>query len=193
MSANWRENCSIYSSLISCGTHVSAWHMYLTGWDLILFLLSYFLLKMVSVMNELHCHKKIVTYLTKTLKWLLYDITRNAFQAIKTSKEGSPKVFNKYTKSYFSNFEYGRSPDQENVRLYFFTESLRLVASYRNTNSHWAYKIKKSRGSQKIFDMEVKCSKHFINEIKCIMFTSLRTNSMAGRLDHTILFASPTK
>ena len=37
-------------------------------------LLSFFLLKMVSVMNELHCHKKIVTYLTKTLKWLLYDI-----------------------------------------------------------------------------------------------------------------------
>ena len=53
-------------------------------------------------MNELHGHKQIVTYLTKTLKWLLYDITRNAFQAIKTSKEGSPKVFNKYTKSYFS-------------------------------------------------------------------------------------------
>ena len=25
-------------------------------------------------MIELHCHKKIVTYLTKTLKWLLYDI-----------------------------------------------------------------------------------------------------------------------
>ena len=63
----------IYSSLVSCGTHVSAWLMYLTGWDLILFLLSYFLLKMVSIMNELHCHRKVVTYLTKILKWLWYD------------------------------------------------------------------------------------------------------------------------
>ena len=44
---------SIYSSLISCGTHVSPWHMYLTGWDLIPFLLSYFLLKMVSVIEKL--------------------------------------------------------------------------------------------------------------------------------------------
>ena len=52
--------------------HVSVWHMYLTGWDLILFLLSYFLLNMVSVMNDLHCHKKVVTYLTKILKWLLW-------------------------------------------------------------------------------------------------------------------------
>ena len=32
---------SIYSSLISCGTHVSVWHMCLTGWDLILFLLYF--------------------------------------------------------------------------------------------------------------------------------------------------------
>ena len=24
-------------------------------------------------MNELHCHKKVVTYLTKILKWLWYD------------------------------------------------------------------------------------------------------------------------
>ena len=67
---------SIYSSLISGGhggTHVSRWHIYLTGWDLILFLLSYFPLKMVSVMNELHCHRKVVTYLTKILKWLWYD------------------------------------------------------------------------------------------------------------------------
>ena len=53
---------SIYSSLFSCGTHVSSWHMYLTGWYLILILLSYFLLKMVSVMNELHCYRKVVTY-----------------------------------------------------------------------------------------------------------------------------------
>ena len=35
--------------------HVSPWHKYLRGWDLILFLLSCFLLKMVSVINELHC------------------------------------------------------------------------------------------------------------------------------------------
>ena len=28
----------------------------------LIFLLSYFLLKMVSVMNKLHCHKKIVAY-----------------------------------------------------------------------------------------------------------------------------------
>ena len=28
---------------------------------------------MVSVMNELHCHRKVVTYLTKILKWLWYD------------------------------------------------------------------------------------------------------------------------
>ena len=39
-------------------SHVSAWHMYLTGCDLILIIPSYFLLKMVLVMNELHCHKK---------------------------------------------------------------------------------------------------------------------------------------
>ena len=38
------------------------------------FLLLYFIFKMVSVINELHCHKKIVTYLIKALKWQLYDI-----------------------------------------------------------------------------------------------------------------------
>ena len=27
--------------------------------------------------------------------------------------------------------------------------------------------------------------KNFINEIKCIMFTSPRTNAMAGQLEHT--------
>ena len=36
---------------------------------------------------------------------------RNAFQAVKTRKEGFPKVINKYTKSHFSNFEYERSSD----------------------------------------------------------------------------------
>ena len=49
--------------------------MYLTGWDLILFLISYILLKMVSVTNQFHCHKKAVTYFTKILKWLWYDRT----------------------------------------------------------------------------------------------------------------------
>ena len=65
---------SIYSSLFSYGAYVSPRHMYLTGWNLIPFLLSYFLLKMESVMNDLHCHKKVVTYLTKISKWLWYDI-----------------------------------------------------------------------------------------------------------------------
>ena len=41
-SANWRKNCSIYSSLISCETNVSTWHMYWTGWDLI-FLFTFIL------------------------------------------------------------------------------------------------------------------------------------------------------
>ena len=50
--ANWRENYSICSSLISCRTHVSALDMYLTGWD----------------------NKEIATYFTKTLKRLWYDI-----------------------------------------------------------------------------------------------------------------------
>ena len=68
MSTNWRENCGIYSSLISCGTHVSAWYMYLTVWDLILFLPSYFLLKMVLGMNELHCRKITVTYFASVLQ-----------------------------------------------------------------------------------------------------------------------------
>ena len=57
-----RQRCpptSIYSSLISCGTHVLAWHMYLTGRDLILFLLSYFLFKMASVMNDFTSIKKL--------------------------------------------------------------------------------------------------------------------------------------
>ena len=40
---------------------------------MILFLLSYIILKMVSVMNQLHCHKNAVTYFTKILKWLWYD------------------------------------------------------------------------------------------------------------------------
>ena len=77
VSANWKENFSIYSSLTLWEAHVSAWHMYLTGWDLIPFSLSYFLLKMVLVMNEFYCHKKIVNYSTKTLKRLWYDIINN--------------------------------------------------------------------------------------------------------------------
>ena len=69
---------SICSSLISGETHVLEWHMYLTGWDLILFLLSYFLLKMVLVMNELHCHKKNRHLIDKnsqtTMIWCNYKI-----------------------------------------------------------------------------------------------------------------------
>ena len=45
--------------------------------------------------------------------FILY--TRAAFLAVKNPKEESLKVFNKYSKSHFSNFEYGRSLDQENV------------------------------------------------------------------------------
>ena len=37
-------------------------------------LLSYFLFKMVSVVNELPYHKKIVTNLKKIVKWLWYEI-----------------------------------------------------------------------------------------------------------------------
>ena len=61
-------NNNIYSFLIS-------WHMYQTGWILILFLLSYFLLKIVSIINESyfllkmvsiiyepHCYKKIAMF-----------------------------------------------------------------------------------------------------------------------------------
>ena len=48
-------NNNIYSFLLS-------WHMYQTGWNLILFLLSYFLLKMVSIINEPHCYKKIAMF-----------------------------------------------------------------------------------------------------------------------------------
>ena len=64
--------------ICQCGTcikHMSVWHMYQTGWDLILFLLSYFLFEMVSVMNELYCHKQNRHLFDKTLKWLWYDIT----------------------------------------------------------------------------------------------------------------------
>ena len=66
--------------------------------------------------------------------FILY--TRDAFLAVKSRKEGSPKVFNKYNKSHFSKFEYGRSPDQKNVCRYFFTGNLRLTASYRYIHSH---------------------------------------------------------
>ena len=104
---------NIYSSLISCGTHVSAWHMYLTGWGLILFLLSYFLLEIVPVMNDLHCHQKVVTYLTKILKWLWYDtitkspITNNTLHERKCSTE--LLVFSKGVLKNFANFT-GKHP-----------------------------------------------------------------------------------
>ena len=54
--------------------------------------------------------------------FILY--TRDAFLAVKNRKEGSPKVFNKYNKSLFSKFEYGRSPDQKSVRRYFLRGTL---------------------------------------------------------------------
>ena len=41
--------------------------------------------------------------------FILY--TRNVFSTVKTTKKGPLKVFDKYTKSNFSNFEYGRSSD----------------------------------------------------------------------------------
>ena len=65
--------------------------------------------------------KKIKIAIPSALKKLLYLctkyvhsflLTRDAFPAEKNRKERSPKVFNKYTKSYFSNIGYGRSPDQ---------------------------------------------------------------------------------
>ena len=54
--------------------------------------------------------------------FILY--TREAFPAVKNPKEESLKVFNKYSKSHFSNFEYGRSVDQENVRRCFLRGNL---------------------------------------------------------------------
>ena len=48
--------------------------------------------------------------------------TRDAFPAAKIHKEGSPRAFNKHTKSHFSNFEDGRSPDQENARQCFLCQ-----------------------------------------------------------------------
>ena len=38
-------------------------------------------------------------------------LSQNVFPTVKTTKKGPLKVFNKYTKSNFSNFEYGRSSD----------------------------------------------------------------------------------
>ena len=57
VSANWRENFNIYLSLNSSGTYISVAHVS-NRLRLFFFLLSFFLLKMVSVMNELYCHKK---------------------------------------------------------------------------------------------------------------------------------------
>ena len=50
------------------------------------FLIFNILLKMVSVMNELHCHKKVVTYLTKILKGLYNTITKSTIRS-KTLRE----------------------------------------------------------------------------------------------------------
>ena len=44
-----------------------------------------------------------------------WESTRDALPAAKICKEGFPKVFNKETKSHFSNIEDVRSTDQENV------------------------------------------------------------------------------
>ena len=59
--------------------------------------------------------------------FILY--TRDTFPAVENPKEESPKVFNGNTKSHFSNFQYERSPDKENIRQCFFTEKLRPVTS----------------------------------------------------------------
>ena len=85
--------------------------MYLTGWDLILFLLSYILLKMVSVMNQLHCHKKVVSYFTKILKWLCYGMLQLQNQQFanktlhkrKCPTECSQKVFLKISQISLEN------------------------------------------------------------------------------------------
>ena len=57
------NNKNIYLFLIS-------WHMYQRGTcigsNLMFFLLSYFLLKMVSVMNKPHCGKKVCHWFDKT-------------------------------------------------------------------------------------------------------------------------------
>ena len=55
--------------------------------------------------------------------------TRDTNPAVENPREESPKVFNKYTESHFSNFKYGRSLDQECVRRCFFKENFRLAAS----------------------------------------------------------------
>ena len=58
MSANWRENCSIYSSYFVRDTCISVAHVSNRLRFDTFFLLSYFLLKMVSVMSELYSQKK---------------------------------------------------------------------------------------------------------------------------------------
>ena len=67
--------------------------------------------------------------------------TRDVFPAVKCDKEGSAKVLRKYTKSHFSNFEYGRSPDQENLVGVCYGES-RNSAVLRKC-SKWNLKFKK--------------------------------------------------
>ena len=83
--------------------------MYLTGWDLILFLLSYILLKMVSVMNQLHCHKKAVTYFTKSfndygmIQLQNEQFTNKTGDERKCSTESSQKVFLKISQISLEN------------------------------------------------------------------------------------------
>ena len=68
-----------------------SWHMYqggtCIGSNLILFLLSYFLLKMVSVMNETHCHNNNRHRFDKT-NWELtkkYDFRKYLLHVSKCS------------------------------------------------------------------------------------------------------------
>ena len=115
---------SIYSSLISCGTHVSAWHIYVASWEWVLFLLPYFLLKMLSVMNDLHCHKKSRHILDKnsqlTIIWYNYKVS-NLQKKLYTSANvlrncwSSQKVFLK-----ISCFSVGSA---EFLRISFFWSS----------------------------------------------------------------------
>ena len=94
---------------------------------------------------------------------------------------------------HFSNFEDGHSPDKKNVRRCF----LRRILGWLLLEV-----IQVVTESVKIRNCEVlgKCSRWNLNsqkfhqwDQKHYIFTFLRTNSIAGRLDHTIRFSSPTK
>ena len=97
------------------------------------------------------CLKLNIVRRLRFLKACLLQTTRDTFSAAKILKKGSSEVFDKWTKSHFSNFENGRSPDQKKRPSVFLTGKLRLAASWRNRNSHWVCKIKKLWGSWKMF------------------------------------------